>query len=83
MAALLAACSTVRDESAAACTIAPLAHLVGRPATAELGSEAMRRSGGTRLRWIRPGAVVTMDYSETRLNIHLDPRDRVGRFVCG
>ena len=60
-----------------------LGDLVGRQATTELGAEAMRRSGSARLRWIQPGDVITMDYSESRLNIYLDSRNRVDRFICG
>jgi hypothetical protein len=81
--ALVAACTTVPDQSLGACRAEGLNALVGRPATAELGAEAMRRSGATRLRWIRPGDMVTMDYSESRLNIHLDSQNRVERFACG
>lgn len=65
------------------CDASSLGNLVGRAATQELGAEALRRSGARALRWIRPGDVVTMDYREDRLNIHLDARDRVERFACG
>ncbi len=83
LAGLLAACTTLPDESLGACKADELRDLVGRPATTELGAEAMRRSRATRLRWIRPGDIVTMDYSESRLNIHLDAGNRVERFICG
>ena len=65
------------------CDASTLGNLVGRDATQALGAEALRRSGARVLRWIRPGDVVTMDYSEQRLNIHLDARGRVDRFACG
>ena len=65
------------------CDASTLGNLVGRDATQALGAEALRRSGARVLRWIRPGDVVTMDYSEQRLNIHLDARGRVERFACG
>ena len=83
LAALTAACTSVPDRSLGACRAEGLNGLVGRPASAELGAEAMRRSGATRLRWIQPGDIVTMDYSESRLNIHLDAQNRVERFICG
>jgi len=60
-----------------------LGDLVGRPADAALGADAMRRSGATRLRWIRPGDMVTMDYSAQRLDVHLDAQGRVDHFTCG
>lgn len=80
---LVAACATVPDQSLGVCNADALNDLVGRQASAELGADAMRRSRATRLRWIQPGDVVTMDYSESRLNIHLDSRNRVERIVCG
>jgi hypothetical protein len=35
------------------------------------------------MRWLEPGAIVTQDYREDRLNIHLDEKDRIVRFNCG
>lgn len=91
---LLAACTATADgeppaggsgEPAAGqdCSVDGLQDLVGRPATAELGAEALRRSHSRTLRWIRPGDAVTMDYSPQRLNINLDAQGRVERFTCG
>lgn len=65
------------------CDESGLGDLVGRPATGELGAEALRRSGARALRWIRPGDAVTMDYRPDRLNIHLDGENRVDQFRCG
>ena len=49
----------------------------------ELGAEALRRSGARALRWIRPGDMVTMDYS-ARAAQHASRRaGRVERFACG
>ena len=83
------ACAAVPAEEepeavgAGRCDTAPLGDLVGREASQALGAEALRRSRARLLRWIRPGDVVTMDYREDRLNIHLDDRNRVTRFACG
>jgi len=82
----LSGCATAATEEAparAGCDAEAAAALVGRPATAELGAEALRLAGARRLRWIRPGDMVTMDYSPQRLNIHLDARGRVERLACG
>jgi hypothetical protein len=65
------------------CGVQGLQDLVGRPATSELGTEALRRSGSRTLRWIRPGDAVTMDYREDRLNVRLDAANRVEGFTCG
>ena len=92
--ALLAACATTTEgeppaggpaELAAGedCNADALQDLVGRPATAELGAEALQRSHSRTLRWVRPNSVITMDYSAQRLNINLDAQDRVERFTCG
>ena len=70
-------------EGGAPCSIAGLELLLGRAAAEALGAEALRRSGAGALRWIRPGDMVTMDYREDRLNIHLDSAGRVERFACG
>ena len=92
--ALTMACTAVPAEEAAEpaepavgpggrCDASGLGNLVGREASDALGAEALRRSGARMLRWIRPGDIVTMDYSEQRLNIHLDARNRAERFACG
>lgn len=65
------------------CRVEGLSELVGRPATEELGAEALRLSGARSLRWIRPGDAVTMDYREDRLNLHLDGQGRLERADCG
>jgi Peptidase inhibitor I78 family len=81
----LIGCAAIAPERppAGTCDAGRLSRLVGRPGTPELGAEAQRRSGAARLRWIRPGDVVTMDFSPQRLNIHLDARGRVESFACG
>ncbi len=38
---------------------------------------------GKRLRVIHPGQVVTMDYSEERLNIEVDAQNRITRIHVG
>lgn len=89
---LLAAsgCATAGEEAAGPggdaayrCEAEPIQDLVGRPATAELGADALRRSHSRTLRWIRPGDAVTMDYREDRLNVSLDAQGQVERLNCG
>ena len=65
------------------CDASRIQDLVGRAATQELGADAVRRSGAAAMRWLRPGDIVTMEYSPSRLNIHLDAQNRVARLVCG
>jgi translation initiation factor IF-1 len=81
----LPACATTSPDEATAegCGTERLGGLVGRARAAESEAEALRLSGAARLRWIRPGDVVTMDYSTTRLNAYLDNAGRIQRFTCG
>ena len=82
----LPACATTATEQPpvrAGCRAEAAAALIGRAASAGLGGEALRLTGARRLRWIRPGDMVTMDYSPERLNVHLDGEGRVERFACG
>lgn len=65
------------------CKAEAAAALVGRAASPELGSEALRLTGARGLRWIRPGDAVTMDYRPDRLNVKLDDSGRVEGFSCG
>jgi hypothetical protein len=82
--ALAGCATTVAPPSLSGqCSADDLGDLAGRPADAALGADAMRRSGAARLRWIRPGDAVTMDYSAQRLNVHLDGQGRVDHFACG
>ena len=65
------------------CNAAAAQRLVGRAATSDLGAEALRLTAATALRWIPPGAAVTMDYRTDRLNIETDAQNRVTRIRCG
>jgi hypothetical protein len=84
-----AGCETPNDDIPVdndpryACSITNLGGFVGQQATTQLGADAMRASNSRTIRWIRPGDVVTMDYSEHRLNILLDNNNRVTGFRCG
>ena len=86
--ALLAAgCATAAEEppvrGGGRCDAAKAERLLDRPATAELGAEALRLTGATSLRWIAPGDMVTMDYREDRVNLRLSPGRKVVRITCG
>jgi peptidase inhibitor I78 family protein len=70
-------------HGAGRCDAARAQGLVGRTASGALEAEAKRLSGAARLRVIPEGGVVTMDYSEGRLNLQLDGRKKVVRIYCG
>ena len=73
----------VHGDAGGSCNASAAQGLVGRPANNELGFEAQRLTGARSVRWIRPGDMVTMEFSPNRLNIHLDERHRVSRIGCG
>jgi hypothetical protein len=73
----------VHGDVGGSCNARAAQGLVGRPTDNNLGFEAQRLTGARTLRWIRPGDMVTMEFSPSRLNIHLDERHRVSRLVCG
>ena len=70
-------------HGAGACDSAKAQKLVGREATSALAKEALRLTGASMMRWIAPDSVVTQDYREDRLNIHVDADNKVVRFACG
>ena len=82
----LVACAPQPPVSSVAggkCSTARLNKLVGKPATATLANEALKRSGAKTSRIIGPGQAVTMDYRTDRLNIYFDAKNNVERFSCG
>lgn len=87
LAALLTAgCATVPPAEAGGsgkCEAAKAQKLIGRARSAKVGAEALRLSGATALRWIPPGAMVTMDYREDRVNLRVDAAGKVVKVDCG
>lgn len=65
------------------CEAAAAQRLIGQTANAALGSDALRLTGASSLRWIPPGTAVTMDFRPDRLNIELDAQNRVTAIRCG
>ena len=56
---------------------------IGQPASTELGARLMATSRAQTLRWVPHGAVITMDFSPTRLTVRLDEQNRVESATCG
>ncbi len=65
------------------CNSNGLAHLIGKPRSAEIGAEAKRISGANVLRWITPGMMVTMEFRSDRLNLQLGTDGRILAARCG
>jgi hypothetical protein len=59
------------------------ARFIGRNATPDVRAQVIEAVGHNRIRWIGPDTVVTMDYSESRLNADLTAADRITGFRCG
>ena len=60
------------------CGAAGVQAYIGRPV-----SDLPATGPWAALRVIRPGMMVTMDYSATRLNVQVDGSDRVLTLTCG
>jgi hypothetical protein len=65
------------------CDASAAQSLAGQAATAELGADILRRTGGRTIRWIQPNQAVTMDYRTDRVNVELDHQNRIVRVTCG
>ena len=68
---------------AAPCSDKKVQRLVGRLRSDKVAAEAKRLSGAMALRWVRPGMMVTMDYREDRLNLHIDAKGKILSASCG
>jgi len=69
--------------AATPCGAEKVAGLIGKKRSPALERRVQALSGAARTRWIRPGMMVTMDYSETRLNVRVDVRGRIVSVNCG
>jgi len=65
------------------CTTEGTQAFAGRPYDAALGDELRRHTGAERVRVVRPGQMVTMEYDERRLTVEVDAHGRVARVRCG
>lgn len=65
------------------CNADSVQSLLGQKATAEIGADALAKSGSRTLRWIPPNSAVTMDFRQDRLNIDYDDKMVITRIHCG
>ena len=83
----LGACSTAPAEGSepagGKCRAEGLERYVGEAGSAENGAAILRESGAKTLRWIPHGSAITMDFSEQRVNVRLDPQSRIETVTCG
>ena len=65
------------------CGAGKAAKFVGKAATPQVRMDVAKAVGHLSIRWIGAGDVVTMDYSEGRLNADLDDGGKIKGFRCG
>lgn len=65
------------------CDASKAAWAVGREATADVVERIRIETTSTAVRVIRPGQAVTMDYSDTRVNIKVNERNAIVGITCG
>jgi hypothetical protein len=71
------------DAAPSACGANKAAKFVGRIATPSVRAEVIEEVGHNRIRGIGPDTVVTMDFSESRLNMELNASNRITGSRCG
>ena len=69
--------------ASSACGEDKAARFVGKIATPDVRAQTIEAVGHNRIRWIGPDTVVTMDFSESRLNMMLDAANRIVGAKCG
>ena len=84
---LLAACATpAADDAPVAsgqCNADAAQKHVGHAASAGMIEAARKDAGADRVRTLRPGQAVTMEYLAGRLNLYLDASGNIERIACG
>ena len=65
------------------CNEAAARFALGRVADAKLAEEARVRAGAQRVRMVRPGQMVTMEYDAGRLTLDIAAAGRVSGARCG
>jgi len=80
----LAACATAeRPTVAGRCNADAANTYLGKAADATTVEAARKAAGAERVRTIKPGQAVTMEYLEGRLNLYLDANGKIERIGCG
>ena len=71
------------ETPAMTCDATKVQWTLGKLADEALVAKAKSESGSERLRVIKPGMAVTMDYREDRLNLDVDANNKVTSARCG
>jgi len=80
----LAACATAEAPPLAGqCNADAASAYLGKAADATTIEAARKSASAERVRTIKPGQAVTMEYLEGRLNLYLDANGKIERIGCG
>ena len=87
---LLASCSTapaapiVHGQTPGhTCKTEGTDRFIGQVRTDKIAAAIKRISNAAVLRWAPPGVMLTMDYREDRVTVHLDPAHKITEIRCG
>jgi hypothetical protein len=69
--------------ASAACNADAAQSAVGKTATPDVVEQARTDAGADMARVLKPGQVVTMEYREGRLNVHVDANNVIESVRCG
>lgn len=69
-------------DAHAVCRADTLGWTLGKPADEALVQRARLEATAKIARVLRPGQVVTMEYSDQRLNLYVDEKNVVTRYAC-
>ena len=88
--AMLAACAAVPSQPTIhgavpgrICNAAGSDRFIGQPGTGQSGAAILKATNSAVLRWAPPGAMLTMDYSASRVTVTLDAANGITRINCG
>lgn len=66
-----------------ACGLDPAHRYIGGTASLTTREAVAKAAGHTRIRWIKPGEIVTQDYRSDRLNVIIDNAGKILTMRCG
>ena len=70
------------EDTHVVCRSDSLGWTIGKTADATLIKRAQLEATAKYVRTLRPGQVVTMEYSDQRLNLYVDDKNIVTRYSC-
>ena len=88
--ALLAACSTAPADPPIhgvtpghKCETSGTDQFIGQSESSVTGAAIKRATHAALLRWAPPGVMLTMDYREDRVTVHVGPDKKITEIKCG